>query len=329
MTRENISLGTTSWDGTGDTLKSAGQKINNDLVKIWLKLGGDSDVLMNAISFTNTTKVYEGASADSYETSIGVIDPTADRNINFPNASGTVLLDSSSQTLVNKILTSPVLTTPQINDASLDHQYVFVAGELVADRNVNLPVLSDSDTFAFTDVTQTLLNKTLTAPNISSPNVSTAINDTNGAELFKLTATGSAVNEITLANAATGNNPVMTASGADSDIGINLINKGTGAIRSRKTAYEPDTITGNGAISLNYTYHICNKGTALALTLADGTVAGENKIFTNKGAGAATVTPSNFAQGSYFVMSQYESCEIVWDGSNWYVIGNQSVLTIG
>jgi len=47
--------------------------------------------------------------------------------------------------------------------------------------------------------TQTLTNKTLT-----SPKIGTSILDTNGNELALLTATSSAVNEITLANAATG-----------------------------------------------------------------------------------------------------------------------------
>ena len=47
--------------------------------------------------------------------------------------------------------------------------------------------------------TQTLTNKTLTAPKIG-----TSILDTNGNELLLLTATGSAVNELTLANASTG-----------------------------------------------------------------------------------------------------------------------------
>lgn len=52
--------------------------------------------------------------------------------------------------------------------------------------------------------------------------------DENNNELFKFTATGSAVNEITLANAATGNNPTLTASGDDAAIGINLVAKGAG-----------------------------------------------------------------------------------------------------
>ena len=74
---------------------------------------------------------------------------------------------------------------------------------------------------------QTLTNKTLT-----SPKVGTSILDTNGNELFTLTATGSAVNELTYANAATGNAPSFTASGDDSNISINLVPKGTGEVQS-------------------------------------------------------------------------------------------------
>ncbi len=75
--------------------------------------------------------------------------------------------------------------------------------------------------------TQTLTNKTLT-----SPKIGTSILDTNGNQLALLTATSSAVNEITLANAATGDNPIIQASGDDSNIGIQLKTKGTGVIQA-------------------------------------------------------------------------------------------------
>jgi len=76
-----------------------------------------------------------------------------------------------------------------------------------------------------TDGTQTLTNKTLT-----SPKIGTSILDTNGNELFKLTATSSAVNEITYNNAATGNKPTFTASGGDTNIGISILPKGSGQV---------------------------------------------------------------------------------------------------
>ena len=73
--------------------------------------------------------------------------------------------------------------------------------------------------------TETLTNKTLTAPKIG-----TSILDTNGNELFLLTATSSAVNELTYANAATGNGPTFTASG-ETNVDININPKGSGALK--------------------------------------------------------------------------------------------------
>jgi hypothetical protein len=96
--------------------------------------------------------------------------------------------------------------------------------------------------------TQTLTNKTLTAPKIG-----TSILDTNGNELFLLTATASAVNELTLANATTGNSPVLSATGDDSNIGITLTPKGTGevVIAAGNLNYGATAVTATGA-ELNY-----------------------------------------------------------------------------
>jgi hypothetical protein len=78
--------------------------------------------------------------------------------------------------------------------------------------------------------TQTLTNKTLT-----SPKIGTSILDTNGNELALLTATSSAVNEITLANAATGNGPVISSTG-ETNVDLNLNPKGTGVLKSGTAA---------------------------------------------------------------------------------------------
>jgi hypothetical protein len=81
------------------------------------------------------------------------------------------------------------------------------------------------------DGTQTLTNKTLT-----SPKIGTNILDTNGNELINFTATGSAVNELTIANAATGvTGPVISATG-ETNVGININPAGTGVLKSGSAA---------------------------------------------------------------------------------------------
>ena len=48
----------------------------------------------------------------------------------LPKGGNSTLSFEIAETLTNKTLTSPVLTTPQINDTSSDHQYVFAVSEL-------------------------------------------------------------------------------------------------------------------------------------------------------------------------------------------------------
>ena len=103
-------------------------------------------------------------------------------------------------------------------------------GDAIVFATGNDGVNPDIDTIATgitASSTDTLTNKTLT-----SPKIGTSILDTNGNELFLLTATSSAVNELTYANAATGNAPAFTASGGDSNININLVPKGTGQVQA-------------------------------------------------------------------------------------------------
>lgn len=67
--------------------------------------------------------------------------------------------------------TSPVLTTPQINDTSADHQYIVAVSELTADRTITLPLLTGNDTIVFEAHSQTLTNKTIDADNNTISNL--------------------------------------------------------------------------------------------------------------------------------------------------------------
>lgn len=77
--------------------------------------------------------------------------------------------------------------------------------------------------------TDTLTNKTLTSPKLNQ------INDTNGNTSFSLTATASAVNYLSMSNAATGGAPLIDAVGSDTNIQLNIRSKGTGAVVLRST----------------------------------------------------------------------------------------------
>ena len=70
--------------------------------------------------------VFEGATADAYETTLTVVDPTADRTITLPNATGTVVLTSDLSTYAP--LASPTLTgVPAAPTAAADTNTTQVA----------------------------------------------------------------------------------------------------------------------------------------------------------------------------------------------------------
>jgi hypothetical protein len=98
----------------------------------------------------------------------------------------------------------------------------------------------DTGTVSLTGV-QTLTNKTLTAPILDE------INDSNGNEEIIFTTTASAVNEITIANAATGNSPNISVTGDDTNIGLSVSTKGTGLILFNDGAYNADATLTDGA----------------------------------------------------------------------------------
>lgn len=107
----------------------------------------DSADLIEIVDVSTTTDSAEGSS----------------RKITYGNLVAGLVTTSSTDVLLNK-----TLTLPQINDTSSDHQYVFAVNELSADRTITLPLLTSGDTFVFANFTQTLTNKTLTAPVIST-----------------------------------------------------------------------------------------------------------------------------------------------------------------
>ena len=312
MTRQNINVGSSANDGTGDTLRSAGTKINANFQELYTQLGGDSSTLSTKVIIKDSssigTIIFEGTSADSHETKLIATDPTADRTITLPNAAGNVVLDTATQTLTNKTLTTPTIAS------------------ITNGGTITIP--SGAGTIATIAASQTLTNKTLTSPTINTPIIGTSLNDANGNEFIKFTTTGSAVNELTIANGASTTGPALSATGGGANLNISLTAKGTGSVELSKAAFSSSTITANGTASTSATLIIGNKGSALAVSLSDGTTVGEYKIFTNKGAGAMTVTPTNFAQGTDFALAQNDGCTCIWDGSNWFLVGNQGEVTV-
>ena len=175
MAYQSIGLGSSADDGTGDTLRVGGDKVNDNFVELYTLLGtgvalssgisatssvitltaptisgvvggtqtsatittltsttvnagtlalaagsvtdssgaisfgnenlvttgtfGAGNITVGTITSTGATIVLEGATADAYETTLTVTDPTADRTITFPNITGTVVTTGDTGTV--------------------------------------------------------------------------------------------------------------------------------------------------------------------------------------------------------------------------------------
>ena len=92
---------------------------------------------------------------------------------------------------------------------------------------------------------------------LTSPAIGTGINDVKGNELIKVTAPASAINELTIANAASGSGPTISATGGGTDIDINITPKAAGKIaldgikwpNADGTADQVMTTDGSGVLS--------------------------------------------------------------------------------
>ena len=88
----------------------------------WVNLDYFVDANSTANPSFGTSITFEGATADSYETTLQVTDPTADRTITFPDATGTVALTSDiaelSQDAIDTALTAGTGITKTYNDGA-------------------------------------------------------------------------------------------------------------------------------------------------------------------------------------------------------------------
>jgi hypothetical protein len=203
---------------TGENSGTWGTKTNTNLNLLQQAIAGYQAI---ALTSTNTTLAMTDATISDARNAVIKFTGTL-------SANSTVFVQTGiEKTYILENGTSGAFTLAlnQVGGASV----IFGA----ADKTSKLVYLNGTDAvdLGIVNLTapQTLTNKTLTTPTLTSPIVN-EIDDSNGNEQIIFTATASAVNEVTIANAATGNDPTFTASGSDTNIGLDFIPKGTGAV---------------------------------------------------------------------------------------------------
>ena len=248
---------------TGENAGTWGDKTNTNLNLIQQAIAGFESI---ALTSTNTTLSMTNAAISDARNAVLKFTGTITANCTVFVASGiekTYILENGTTGNFTVALNQVGGASAIFSGTDKSSKLVYLNGTDVVDLGlVNL------------QGTQTLTNKTLTSPTITDPIIN-EINDSNGNEEIIFTATGSAVNELTIANAATGNFPNISATGSDANIGINLTPKGVGEITFNGTGkiqqvLEKVTVT-NTATTGTITYDLLEQ----AVLYHTGNAAGQ------------------------------------------------------
>ena len=152
-----------------------------------------------AVGVFGESITFEGTTADDYETTLIVVDPTADRTITLPNVSGTVVTSGDTGTVTATMLATDSVTTVKITDANV------TAAKLATD-SVETAKIKDAN---------------VTAAKLAADSVETAkILDSNvtAAKLAADSVTTSKILDANVTDAKLASNSVTNAKIADSAV---------------------------------------------------------------------------------------------------------------
>ena len=348
MTKQILDLGTNANDGTGDTLRSGGTKINANFTEIYSILGGDSRNNSVGMLFDSNGVIY---SDGTYQTKLEFHEhDDSNVNVHMPHHSGDLIVietgtgghhgadryidlkDSDSGSAARVLFGNAYDSAGELPSSQVYHgMFAFLHDEGVAvvahdsDGWVNL---IDSDTLTSAHGAYSVDMKTgadqtnFTNLRLTTPYITTPIVDSNANEILSLTSTGVPANYLEISSNG-GDHPKLSGAGDSANVSIEIAAKGSGSICLNKTAYHPQTMETGGTISDSASLIIFTSGTNINVDLDSGIDSGEYKILINKGGGAVTVTPSEFHQGNTFTLQSGGTTQVIWDGSDWFLLGSK------
>jgi hypothetical protein len=285
---------------------------------------GGFSVTLKTASGTGVT-VTNGNTTIAYCDNTNVVDSVTALPANTTVGGVAIVTTTGTQTLTNKTLTAPKFAdggfvadangneliimdtvTSAVNEVTVANAATSSGPSISStgsDTNIDLLLVAKGtgvvkaggvEVVTLTG-TQALTNKTLTSPVLTTPRFADLgfIADANGNELIVMDTVASAVNEIRIANAATGGTPAIAAQGGDTNVGINLVTKGTG------------TVQVNGGEIGAITTENAQTGTTYTLVLSDG---GKLVSMSNASANTLTVPPNSsvaFPIGTQISLLQY------------------------
>ncbi len=336
MAYQALGLGSSANDGTGDDLRTGGDKINDNFVEIYTKLGNGS--ALSSLTFPTSTDTIVGRATTDTLTNKTLTTPTIASitnggTVTIPSGADTLVARTSTDTLTNKTLTSPVLTSPKFADAGF-----------IADANGAEQIIFQTTASAVNEieVTNAATGGAASAGTSTAPIIG-ASGETNvdlallpkGTGHVAIRSTGGSNNQGAIRLNCENNThgqTLMSQPHGSSDSGFFQLPKDGGSARATpntllsgdKTVATVQALSGAGAISLNTLHTALTTTGAQAQTLANG-VAGQIKTISMvSDGGDGTLTPATFANGSTITFNDVgDSVMLIYNTTGgWALISN-------
>jgi hypothetical protein len=129
--------------------------------------------------------VFEGSSADSFETTLAVVNPTADRTITLPDVTGTVITTGDSGTVTSAMIADGTIVNADINASAAIALSKFATGALpsgitVASANIVDGTIVNDDISASAAIVDTKLDTISTGGKVSGTAITSGDIATSG-----------------------------------------------------------------------------------------------------------------------------------------------------
>ena len=315
--------------GTGHTMhgigSGEGDVVGTDKPQTLTQKTLTSPTISNP-TFTGTSTVgavlhFEGTTSDDYETILTVIDPTQDNTITLPNTGGIVILDTASQTLTNKTLTSPIISgSPTITGLSSagmisssatpkDYVDAFFGPLTSAQTSAASAATSAASAATSASSAATSASNALTSANSASTSATAAATSATSAAASATAAATSATSSATSASAAatsatsaaTSASSALTSANSASTSAASALTSANSAATSASTMAASVAAAATSAASAATSATAAATSAASAATSASSALTSANSAATSAASAAAAVAASFDAKGDLLV----------------------------